>query len=107
MKIYSEPLDDFHEVQDKIKAIRTIQLKIDPDMEAPNQMMADMVLHYFKLSIERQQEIYRLNLRWDLRHLEGEINNEGGNFLIEKNGDLSMKGFSSELCDKIRATLKK
>jgi len=99
MKIYSDMEDLTDPLADRIQAMI--------DGITPDHPFLSMI-PLLKEFVKSQQEAYaqrvenaKLRLKWAVRGLEKEIEEEGGMLIIDKGGKLETRGFSNGLSERI------
>lgn len=94
-------------VNDAALKIKEVAQKTPPELMEIVQPVMDMAEHFYLKSMEQFFEIEKWKLMWRLRHLEADIESEGGTLTLTKDGGLSLDGFSEELLKKIGQAVKK
>jgi hypothetical protein len=108
MKIYVEPLGKNIEVEEIVNGIVSkVPDDTSPEIKTIVKTLADLASNQYRISMELHQENAKLRCKWSLRHLENEINSEGGTLIITEKSDVKIKGFSPDLAQKISDVAKR
>lgn len=104
MKIYHEEYEGVNEIDQTVDCgLKNLSGEYKPLIER----LSNMVRNLFAEKMYYAWEMRKYKIMWTLRHLETEINAEGGVLIITGKGDLELKEFSAELSFKIKEAIEK
>lgn len=102
MKIYVEPLGQVDEIENQVSIIIARIPFIPEETHDIAKTLGELAVQQHREVMRLHQDVARLKLQWHLKAFEQEIEEEGGNFVIATNSEISINGFSPTLGEKLR-----